>query len=147
MNEHSEELQPGNDTGQRGQWQQRVESFVFLVVFLLVAWPIIMTYNPKESTQRSLEYGAGMYALVVVAALLLRVAARLPVRPLKLVIGSMLVALLAFPPYFGSMSIASGLIQLVGNRSEHSDFFLGFFLWVFVCIPLALFVHRTPTLL
>jgi hypothetical protein len=145
MSGQGEEFQPGNDSGQRGQWQQRAEGLVFFAVLLLAAWLTIMTYNPKESAQRSLAYGVGMYAVVVVAALLLRVVARLSLRPLKLVLAPVLFVLLMLPPFFGSMSIASGFIQLIGNRSEHSDFFLGFFLWVFVCIPVALFIHRTTT--
>ncbi len=152
MSRESEEVRSGNGSGQRGQWQHRLETLIVIGVLLLVAWPFIMTYQPPwgQTAQRSLAYGAVMYALVIIAALLVRVVARLSLRPLKLVLASLVVALLAFPPLFGSISIAFGLFQLAGNLPERSDIvFLGLFLWLLVWIPLALFlasfIQRTTT--
>lgn len=148
MSRDGEEFQPGNGTGQRGQWQHPGEILVTFVMWLLVLWPLSMTYQPlwSQPAQRSLAYGAGMYTLGVIAALLLRAVVRVSLRPLKLVLASLLMALLAFPPLSGSISIAGGLLQLAGNRPESFVVMsLGLFLYILVYIPLALFLRQTMT--
>lgn len=144
MSRDGEEFQPGNDAGQGGQWQQR-ENIVFLAVFFLVSGLIIIPYKPpwSQSVQSSLAHGAAMYALAVAAALSFRVVARLSVRLPKLALASLLLTLLMVPPVLGSLDIAYGLIQVVGNRVEGGDAVWVLLLYVLTALPLALFVRRT----
>ena len=110
----------------------------------VVGMLLAMTYTPMQhrSPQWELAYGAVTYALAIVAALLVGVVARLPMRRLRLLISSVALAFLLMPPLFGSVAIAYALVQLVGNRAEGSDVMWGLCLWARVSLPLAWFARR-----
>lgn len=148
MSRDGEESEPGNDSDQRGQWQQRAEVFIPPVVVVLVECLVFfLSKKPPwiQPVHGSLARGVGMYAIAVAAVLLLRVVDRLSVRLLRLVLVGLLFAFQLFAPFFGSFDIVFGFIQLVGNRVDGTGVAWGFFLWLLVGSALALSIRRaTP---
>lgn len=114
----------------------------------LVAVLTGMTYNSVrgQSAPWLLAYGIATYALAIVADLWPRVAVRLSLWPLKRILSTLCLVLVTFPPLVGSISIAHGLVQLMGKPAE--DVYvvvLTLVLYILVYIPLAYFVERTTT--
>lgn len=144
MRNRGDDFLPRSRTGRRNWMTLRMEGVISFVMFWLVAASAAIVYFPgkRESAQWLLLYGAATYAIATIAALLTRVVASLSLRPLRLVIGSLLVAFLTGPTFLGSMAIVFALVQLVGNRAEGSDAMLGLVLWAAVSLPLLVFARQ-----
>jgi hypothetical protein len=110
-----------------------------------ISAPLLFPPMQRQAAQGRLVYGAGAYALAIVAALLARGVARHPMRRLRFVIISVLASLMLWPTFFGSVAISYALVQLTGNRPEGADAMGGLFLWWLMCVSLAHLSRRAAT--
>lgn len=147
MRGRGEGFQHRDGTGPSRWWQRHIETVIPLVMFTGVAILSFLPLNSRtlrhQPPQWQLAFGATTYLLAIAASLLFGLVTKVSVVSLRVILGSLVLSLIVWPPLAGSMFIAVAVSRLAGYSMNGYEIVLGIPLGAVLAFLLLALARRT----